>query len=224
MSKVAAPATELGLTGGIGSGKSTVSNMLQELGAGVIDADHISRQSTACGGEAIAPIREAFGSAFILSDGSLDRVRMRTHCFNQPAERQRLEAIIHPIVRRQSEARRESFIRTGSPLIVWDIPLLVESGTWRQKLDRVCVVDCSEATQVHRVLERARLQGNPMSEEDVRAIIRAQARRGQRLTCADVVIHNEELTLEALRQQVVELFRFVTSFGKAGQSGLSSAL
>ena len=189
----------VGLTGGIGSGKSTVLGMLRELGAAGIDADAISRAVTAPGGLAIDTIRTTFGADFITPDGALDRVRMRDLAYAEPSSRQRLEAIIHPLVG-QEVARQEAAAEAAdAPCIVYDIPLLVESGRWRARLDRVLVVDCEPATQVRRVVARSQL-----TAEAVTAIIAAQAPRGLRLAAADLVICNEAFTLEELRSVVAQ--------------------
>lgn len=195
-------AARIGLTGGIGSGKSTVLAMLQELGAVAIDADAISRATTAAGGAAIPAIRERFGPEFVTPEGALDRARMRAHAYAQPEARQALERIIHPLVAAGIARQVEAATAAGARCIVLDIPLLVESGRWRGQLDRVLVVDCDPATQVARVAERSGL-----APDEVRAIIAAQAPRAQRLAAADVVICNEGLSLEALRNEVAQAAR-----------------
>jgi dephospho-CoA kinase len=192
----------VGLTGGIGSGKSTVLGMLQALGAAAVDADAISRASTAAGGLAIPAIAAHFGADFIDQTGALDRERMRQRIYADPAARRQLEAIIHPLV--GTEVERQALVAqgAGARCIVFDIPLLVESGRWRSKVDRVLVVDCLPQTQVARVQARSGL-----AEADVLAIIAAQAPRAQRLAAADAVIHNEGLSLEQLRSQVDQVAR-----------------
>jgi dephospho-CoA kinase len=198
-------ALRIGLTGGIGSGKSTVLQMLADLGAAVIDADAISRASTAPGGAAIAQIAAHFGSDFIAPDGALDRVRMRERAYADPQARRELEAIIHPLVGAESARQVEAALAANVPCIVFDIPLLVESGRWRGQVDKVLVVDCAPETQVERVVARSALQ-----PDAVRAIMAAQATREQRLAAADIVICNEGLTLGELRDMVVQVGR---SFG-----------
>jgi dephospho-CoA kinase len=195
-------AVRVGLTGGIGSGKSTVLQMLADLGAAVIDADAISRGTTAAGGAAIAAIAECFGSDFITPQGTLDRDRMREHAYADPGARKQLEAIIHPLVGQESARQVQAALRAGVPCIVFDIPLLVESGRWRAQVDRVLVVDCSPQTQVERVVARSGLK-----PEEVRAIIAVQASRGLRLAAADLVICNEGLSLDRLRDKVVQAAR-----------------
>jgi len=195
----------VGLTGGIGSGKSTVLQILAELGAAAVDADAISRATTAAGGAAIAAISQRFGAAFITSEGSLDRARMREHAYADPQARKLLEDIIHPLVGQESARQVQAALDAGVPCIVFDIPLLVESGRWRSQVDRVLVVDCSPETQVERVVERSGLQ-----PQAVRAIMAAQAPRSLRLAAADIVICNEGLSLEQLRDNVVQA---ASSFG-----------
>lgn len=196
------PTWRIGLTGGIGSGKSTVLQMLAQLGAAVIDADAISRATTAAGGAAIPAIAQRFGSDFIGPDGALDRARMREHAYADPQARRDLEQIIHPLVGAQSARQVEAALAAGVPCIVFDIPLLVESGRWRAQVDQVLVVDCSEATQVERVVARSALE-----PEAVRAIMAAQATRAQRLAAADIVICNDGISLAELRHMVVQAAR-----------------
>ncbi|MEY4711048.1 MAG: hypothetical protein RIS88_498 [Pseudomonadota bacterium] len=187
----------IGLTGGIGSGKSTVLRMLAALGAATVDADAMARGVTAPGGAAMPGIRERFGLAFIAADGSLERARMREHAFSDPSARADLEALVHPWVG-AAIAEEEALARAqGRPCLVYDIPLLVESGHWRAELDRVVVVDCRPETQVARVMAR-----NAMDEPQVRAILAAQAPRARRLAAADIVICNEGLSLDHLEQEV----------------------
>ena len=184
----------IGLTGGIGSGKSTVAAMLADLGATVVDADAISRACTAPGGAAIEPIRNAFGSAFITPGGALDRDRMRAHVFSDPEAKARLEAIIHPLVRAEID---RCIASCTTDTIVLDLPLLVESPHWRERCDRVWVVDCSPETQIERVMARS---GWP--REQVQAVLAQQASRAQRLAAADVVIDNDGVDWETLRAHV----------------------
>ena len=190
----------LGLTGGIGSGKSTVARMLQEHGAVVIDADAIARASTAAGGAAIPQILASFGPDYITPEGALDRERMRSLAFTDTGAKQRLEAIVHPLVGKATTEEAEAAERGGARCIVFDIPLLVESGRWPRQLDRVLVVDCQEDTQVTRVAART-----GMAEAMARQIIAAQASRAQRRAAADVVVYNDGLTLEQLRAEVEQI-------------------
>ena len=190
----------LGLTGGIGSGKSTVARMLQERGAVVIDADAIARASTAAGGAAIPQILASFGPDYITPEGALDRERMRSLAFTDTGAKQRLEAIVHPLVGKATTEEAEAAERAGARCIVFDIPLLIESGRWPRQLDRVLVVDCQEDTQVTRVAART-----GMAEAMARQIIAAQASRAQRRAAADVVVYNDGLTLEQLRAEVEQI-------------------
>ncbi len=184
----------LGLTGGIGSGKSTIAQRLQERGATLIDADHISRSLTAIGGAALPSIAHSFGADLIDTQGALNRARMRELVFADPAARQQLEGILHPLIAEQTRQQHDAAIAAGSKLVVHDIPLLVESGHWRDKLDGVLVVDCRESTQVDRVMARSGL-----TQEAVQNIIAAQATRVQRLAAADWVLYNDEgITIDSL--------------------------
>ena len=195
------PPLRIGLTGGIGSGKSTVSQMLQARGAAVIDADAIARKLTIPKGAAMPAIEHAFGPAFVNSEGALNREHMRAHVFSQPEAKQALEAIIHPLVALETQRQAQVAVDNGHHTLVFDVPLLVESGVrWRTQVDRVLVVDCLEETQIQRVMAR-----NGFSRESVQTIIEAQASRTQKLAAADWVIYNEGITLEALREWVGEL-------------------
>ena len=195
-------AIRVGLTGGIGSGKSTVLQMLADLGAAAIDADAISRATTATGGAAIPAIAQQFGADFVTAQGALDRDRMRELAYADPLARKRLEQIIHPLVGQESARQVQAALDAGARCIVFDIPLLVESGRWRSQVDRVLVVDCSAQTQVDRVVARSGLKA-----EEVTSIIAAQASRALRLAAADIVICNEGLSLEQLRDNVVQVAR-----------------
>ncbi|HYF18583.1 MAG TPA: dephospho-CoA kinase [Ramlibacter sp.] len=190
-------ALRIGLTGGIGSGKSTVLAMLAARGAAVVDADAISRSTTAAGGAAIPAIAQHFGADFVTAGGALDRERMRARAYADPQARRDLEAIIHPLVGAESQRQVQAALAAGARCIVFDIPLLVESGRWRRQVDRVLVVDCHAATQVSRVVARSGL-----APAQVEAIMAAQAPRALRLAAADVVVFNEGLTLEQLELEV----------------------
>ena len=190
-------AWQVGLTGGIGSGKSTVAAMLEACGAAVVDADQISRQLTAANGAALPAIAQAFGPSLIAADGALDRARMRELIFRQPQARQQLEAIIHPLVGQETTRQAQAAMAQGRRMVVYDIPLLVESGRWRRQLDAVIVVDCREQTQIDRVVAR-----NQLSPDAVRDIMAAQASRSQRRACADVVLFNDAIPLPRLQAQV----------------------
>jgi len=191
----------VGLTGGIGSGKSTVGAMLAGLGAEVIDTDLIARRLTSPGGAAIDAIRAAFGDPFIAADGALDRPRMRLAAFEDTAMRARLEAILHPLIGTEVERQAELAAETA-PALVFDVPLLVESGRWRQRVDTVWLVDCDEAVQVERVAARP-----GWSAEAARAVIGQQASRPRRRAAADAVIHNQGITLAGLAAEVQSLWR-----------------
>lgn len=190
----------LGLTGGIGSGKSTVAAMLTKLGATVLDADAISRSVTAPQGPAIPAIAKTFGDNFITPTGALDRQRMRAQVFADPSARERLERIIHPLVAEETDRQAQAAAQAGAPCLVFDVPLLVESGRWRKKVDAVLVVDCLEATQIARVMARSLL-----NQAEVTAIMAQQSSRQQRLKAADVVIFNDGLSLVELAAQLAAL-------------------
>ncbi len=190
-------AYQLGLTGGIGSGKSTVARMFAALGATVIDADAVSRQSTAIGGAAIPAIERAFGPAVLAADGSLNREAMRGLVFHDPTAKAQLEAIVHPLIGQEMDSQRQQAEAAGSQLIVWDIPLLVESPRWRPQLDSVLVVDCTPETQIQRVMQRSN-----WPRAQVEQAIAAQASRGLRLAAADAVICNDHIDLATLEQHV----------------------
>ena len=193
------PGLRIGLTGGIGSGKSTVARRFADLGALVVDSDALAQALTAPGGAAIPAIATAFGADMIAADGAMDRARMRALVFAQPAERQRLEAILHPMI---GEATRAQASRAGAgQSVVFDVPLLTESGTWRGRVDRVVVVDCLESTQVARVVQRS-----GWTADAVERTIAQQATRAQRRAIADAVIFNEELTLAQLEAEVDALW------------------
>ena len=177
----------LGLTGGIGSGKSTVAKMLVEHGATLIDADGISHATTAAGGAAITSIVAQFGSGAIHADGSMNREAMRQRVFADRSARQQLEAIIHPLVSTESARQTEAAREAGCALLVLDIPLLVESSRWRKQLDRVLVVDCEVTTQINRVMQRS-----GWTQAMVENVIASQATRTQRLAAADLVIYHDE--------------------------------
>ncbi|MDZ7891326.1 MAG: dephospho-CoA kinase [Rhodoferax sp.] len=190
----------VGLTGGIGSGKSTVAAFLEQCGASVVDADAISRAATAAGGSAIAPISAAFGTDMIDATGALDRVKMRAMVFQDTEARKLLESIIHPLVGAAIEAATREAQSRGARCVVLDIPLLVESAHWRKRLDKVLVVDCSTETQIRRVMQR-----NALEVHEVQAVIDSQAPRLTRLAAADCVISNEGLSLlqlEAVTKQM----------------------
>ena len=191
-------ARKVGLTGGIGSGKSTIASMLAECGAAIIDSDAIARAVSAAGGAAIDQIAKQFGSRFITPHGAMDRDLMRELAFSDSRAKKQLEEIIHPLV---GEETARQAAQASSACIVFDVPLLVESGRWRQKLDQVLVVDCSEETQIKRVMVR-----NGWTREAVLQVMAGQASRSQRLAAADLCIFNDEpLSLAALAVMVQQL-------------------
>ncbi|HMN92557.1 MAG TPA: dephospho-CoA kinase [Hydrogenophaga sp.] len=187
----------LGLTGGIGSGKSTVARLMADLGAVVLDADAISRATTQAGGSAMAAIAHQFGADFVNAEGALDRDRMRRHVFEHPQARHQLEQIIHPLVAQAMRAQTEAARQSGTRCLVHDIPLLVESGRWRHALDRVLVVDCSETAQRRRVKAR-----NGWDDDTITSVLRNQSPRLVRLAAADAVLFNEHDGLAPLTVQV----------------------
>lgn len=191
-------ALRVGLTGGIGSGKSTVAAMLADCGAAVIDADAIARQVTAPGGAAMDQIARQFGGRFVTPEGGLNRDAMRELVFADAGAKKQMEAIVHPLV---GEETARQAAQAVSACIVFDVPLLVESGRWRQRVDQVLVVDCREATQVSRVMAR-----NGWTREAVERVMAGQANRDQRLAAADICIYNDApLSLAALAVMVQQL-------------------
>jgi dephospho-CoA kinase len=191
-------AFRVGLTGGIGSGKSKAADMFAELGAAVVDTDAISHELTGPGGGAMAPIRDAFGAEYLRADGSLDRAKMRSLVFADAEARQKLEAILHPLIRATS---RERIASAKAPYVMLVVPLLLETGSYRDLLDRVLVVDCDEAQQVARTAARSKL-----SEDEVKRIMGAQISRAERVRAADDVIANDG-DINQLREQVEALHR-----------------
>lgn len=173
----------VGLTGGIGSGKSTVADLFVEQGAGLVDTDAIARELTQAGGAALAALATEFGPGILAADGALDRVAMRQLAFADPSARGRLESILHPLIR---EVSRQRSLAALEPYVILAVPLLVESGTYRERCDRIVVVDCPENLQIERVMARSGL-----AADEVRAIMAAQATRPQRLAVADDVVTND---------------------------------
>lgn len=189
----------IGLTGGIGSGKSSVARVLVDCGALLVDTDAIARSLTVPGGAAIPALAEAFGADMIGPDGALDRDRMRAQVFADRSAKARLEGILHPMI--GAEAARQAAAAAGR-CVVYDVPLLAESSRWRRVVDRILVVDCSSQTQVHRVMQRS-----GWTEQAVRTVIDQQARRGTRRALADAVIHNDGIGADQLAEQVRVLWR-----------------
>jgi dephospho-CoA kinase len=192
-------AFSVGLTGGIGCGKTTVADMFGALGASLVDTDTIAHALTAPQGAAMPALLAEFGAGFARPDGALDRAKMRELVFADPGARARLEAILHPRIR---EATAAAAAIASGPYVIFVVPLLIESGSWRQRVTRVLAIDCSEETQVARVMAR-----NNLSESQVRAIMAAQVTRDQRLAAADDVVLNED-GLDAVRPQVERLHAF----------------
>lgn len=189
---------KIGLTGGIGSGKTQVANCFAKWGASVIDTDEIAHALTAPDGQAIPQIRDAFGATVIGPDGALDRAAMREQVFRDPSARQQLEGILHPLIAAQAETLGS---RADGCYLVVVVPLLVESGHWRDRVDRICVVDCDPDTQIARVQSRSGL-----TLDTIERIMSVQASRQQRLAAADDVIHNgAQTTISMLEQQARRL-------------------
>jgi dephospho-CoA kinase len=186
----------VGLTGGIGSGKSAAASLFGKLGAAVVDTDEISHALTAPAGAAIAAIREHFGPGFVAADGGLDRARMRNLVFSDPSARKKLEAILHPLIR---ERTRAAVASARAPYVVVVVPLLFETGACLDLVARVLVVDCEENEQVRRVAARS-----GMAADEIRRIMAAQLPRAERLNRADDVLDNSG-GLEALRDPVARL-------------------
>ncbi|WP_114813151.1 dephospho-CoA kinase [Paraburkholderia kururiensis] len=189
----------VGLTGGIGSGKSTVADLFAARGVPVVDTDFIAHRITAPGGLAMLPIVAEFGPSFAAPDGSLDRARMRSLVFSDDSARKRLEAITHPLIRAEADRERRE---AQGPYVIVVVPLLVESGDWKTRVDRVLVVDCPVETQVERVMKR-----NGFTREQVLAIVARQASREARLAAADDVVVNDGASIVALTARVEALHR-----------------
>ena len=191
----------IGLTGGIGSGKSTVARMLVECGARLVDTDAISRSLTQPGGAAIPAVRQAFGDAAIAPAGGMDRDRMRALVFVDADAKARLEALLHPLI--LAECDRQAALAAPAEVIVFDVPLLVESATrWRDRVDRILVVDCSAELQAERVAQRP-----GWTHAAALSVIAQQAPREARRAVADAVILNEGLTLAQLNEETKALWR-----------------
>jgi len=199
----------VGLTGGIGSGKSAVADLFASMGAAIVDTDAIAHELTGPGGAAIPEVRKAFGSACITPEGAMDRRNVREMVFADPAARKRLEAVLHPMIRAESEKRIAASAGVA-PYAVHVVPLLIESQDYRNRVNRVLVVDCAEPVQVERVRERSGL-----AEDEVRRIIAAQTSRAARLAAADDVIDNSG-PISALRAQVQALHARYEALARQG--------
>lgn len=194
-------ASRIGLTGGIGSGKSTFGALLQKRGAALVDSDQIARQVTGPGGAAIAAIVQRFGPEFVDDTGALDRGRMRELAYSAPDARTALEAIVHPLVSLHSSQQAQAAEDAGTRVIVFDVPLLVESGRWVQRLDAVIVIDCPPSVQIQRVMSRSGL-----NRSTVEAILAAQSPRNIRRASADIVVHNgDNCTLADLHKMAEQV-------------------
>ncbi len=191
----------VGLTGGIGSGKSAAAEAFAALGAVIIDTDAIAHDLTAPGGAALAELRAAFGPDVFFAGGALDRAALRRIVFANPAARARLEAILHPLIHAEAEARLRRLASADFSYAVLVVPLLAETGGWRERVDRVVVVDCPEETQIARVMARSGL-----TRGEVERIMAAQATRAARRRIADDLIVNDA-SLADLQAQVLALHR-----------------
>ncbi len=202
----------IGLTGGIGSGKTAVSDQLAKLGAGIVDTDLIAHLITASKGIAIPLIEKQFGAEFIDPDGALNRSKMRSLVFENPEARKTLEAITHPLIREETNKQAMRLAKEGVPYLVFVVPLLIESGAWLGLIDCLVVVDCPEETQIKRVMHRSNLTRN-----EVERILTAQASRQERLSHADMVIENQgslvdlETSVQSLHQKILQIQKEKTS-------------
>ncbi len=202
----------IGLTGGIGSGKTAVSDQLAKLGAGIVDTDLIAHLITAPKGIAIPLIEKQFGAEFISADGSLNRSKMRSLVFENPEARKILEAITHPLIREETTRQAVQLVKEGVPYLLFVVPLLIESSAWLGLIDRLVVVDCPEEMQIERVMHRSNLTRN-----EVERILAAQASRQERLSHADMVIENQDslvdlaTEVQSLHQKILQIQKEKTS-------------
>lgn len=197
----------VGLTGGIASGKSSAAKLFEELGAAVVDTDAIAHELTRPGGGALAEIRRVFGATFIAPDGGLERAKMRRLVFNDPEAKKKLESILHPLIREQARAQ---IVAAQQPYVIVVVPLLLETGAYRDLIQRVLVVDCTEEQQVERAMRRSQLE-----EHEVRAILAAQLPRVERVKHADDVIENNG-SMETLRARVRALHETYLTMAESG--------
>ncbi|HEX6004558.1 MAG TPA: dephospho-CoA kinase [Burkholderiales bacterium] len=204
----------IGLTGGIGCGKSSAARVFERLGAAVVDTDEISRELTRAGGAAIPAICEVFGPESLTAEGALDRARMRALVFRNAAAKQRLEAILHPMIRAESRAR---IAATRAPYVILVVPLLLETGAYREIVERVLVVDCEEQQQMARTRARSGL-----SDGEVEAIMAAQLPRAARLAAADDVLRNDA-DFTTLQRDCEALHRRYLALASGAQSGASAS-
>ena len=198
----------IGLTGGIGSGKTAVSDLLGQLGAGIVDTDLIAHQITAPNGIAMPAIQKQFGPDYLDANGALNRNKMRTLVFAKPEARKALEAITHPLIRQETIRQANQWTAKGSPYLVFVVPLLVESGSWEGLIDQLVVVDCSVELQISRVMQRSNLP-----KVEVERILNAQASRKDRLAQADIVIENQG-SLAELNTEVNQLHQKILKIKK----------
>jgi dephospho-CoA kinase len=199
----------VGLTGGIGSGKSAAASEFERLGAVLVDTDAIAHELTQPGGQAISEVERIFGPDVIGPSGAMDRKRMRERVFADPGARKALEALLHPLIREESRAR---IAAAPGPYVIHVVPLLIESADYRSRVDRVLVIDSPEELQIERVRARSGL-----SADEVRAIVASQATRAARLAAADDVIENRG-TIDALRKQVAAFHQKYLQYSKAARS------
>lgn len=199
----------VGVTGGIGSGKSTAARLFQQRGADLVDTDAIAHELTRPRQPALDEIAAVLGTRFLTADGSLNRTKLRDHVFADPAARKALEAILHPMITREVQDRLRG---ATAPYMLLLVPLLVETGGYRDLVQRVLVIDCDEQLQVQRAMQRSGL-----TEREVRAVMQAQATRGERLAAADDLIRNDG-TLEELEKQVDALDARYRTMGTPGES------
>ena len=203
----------VGLTGGIGSGKSAAADLFAERGVAVIDTDAIAHALTTTDGAAMPAIRAEFGDGVVSTDGALDRAAMRAMVFADPSARRRLEAILHPLIRSESE-RQLAAASARAPYAILVVPLLIEAGDYRKRVNRIAVVDCAEATQIARVMNRSGL-----ARPEIESILATQATRGERLAAADDIIDNDG-DIAALLPQIerlhVNYLAWSRQFGVAG--------
>ena len=206
------PPLRIGLTGGIGSGKSTVAAMLVTCGAVLVDTDAIAHALTAPGGAALSAIAREFGPDIIGADGAMDRSRMRALAFTDSGARRRLESILHPMIGDEAQHQAD---RAGNRPVVFDVPLLSATSPWRQRVERLLVVDCSENTQVQRVMQRS-----GWAAEQVQRVMAQQTPRAARRAIADAVIFNDGVALDTLRAQVQALWRHWSRLPRGRKTGL----
>lgn len=199
----------IGLTGGIGSGKSTVATIFQSLNIPVVDADKIAHQLTAPNGGALSQIKAIFGTSVFQEDGTLSRDRLRQRVFNNIDCKKQLEAVLHPLIFNEAQRQCKEYAKS-SPIIIFDIPLLAPGSIWLKHLDRILVIDCSEETQIARVMQRS-----GWDEAQIRQVIAQQVSREQRLKLATDVIINDGISMADLEKQIIELLKQWHNIAKA---------